>query len=530
MTAAESTNTPQSFQPDQHLVAGRYRLRDRIGRGRLGDIFSAVDEQYEALGVEQHVAIQIVSDIVTRNNTLFNKLNTGYESLRAAAHPNLVNYHCLGRDKKFVYLVMELLDGGSLRLVLDDAETLPVDEVLPVIRGVGEALQLLHAKDLVHGNVTPGNVFINESLDVLLLDVVPRDAPHAISRGVAVSEASTHATAEDDVLALACLAYQMLAGKHPFNHGAPPEIGLAGLEPDRIRSLSDHAWAALRRALALDEEERTTSVAEFLRDFGIKGTERLRPAVERPVEEERPIEEVPPPVARPVTQAPQIVVPEPASSLRLRKKRGPLRALLLALLLASLGTWIYYGQPEERIVELIAFADETMNLGLVEVSDPPQAVEPPIEQPVQAVAEAAEPETVEPEAVEPEVVEPEVVEPVVVESDVVEPEAVVLTESFVSVSERDASARIVLQRNDESGSPLVWWTSEHTAKADTDFVPVPQQVVYFGSGDPLHIPLVNDSLPERPESFFVHFGLRHAEQGNIERVATVRVDINDDDL
>ena len=113
MPAVEINNASAAIQPDQQLVAGRYRLQERIGSGRLGDIFSAIDQNYEALGVDQYVAIQIVSDIVARNNKLFNKLKTGYETLRAAAHPNIVSYQSFDRDGKFVYLGMELLDGAS---------------------------------------------------------------------------------------------------------------------------------------------------------------------------------------------------------------------------------------------------------------------------------------------------------------------------------------------------------------------------------------------------------------------------------
>ena len=193
MTAAEFDNATSASRPDRRRIAGRYRLQNRIGHGRLGDVFSAIDENYEALGVQQYVAIQIVPDVVARNDKLFNKLKAGYETLRAAAHPSIVDYRSFDRDGKFVYLVMELLDGASLRAVLDQAETLPPDEVRPVLRAVGEALQLLHAGDLVHGNVTAGNVFVTDDLEVRLLDVVPLGAADSLFHGAAMSGVSGHA-------------------------------------------------------------------------------------------------------------------------------------------------------------------------------------------------------------------------------------------------------------------------------------------------------------------------------------------------
>jgi hypothetical protein len=558
MPAAEINNASTAVQSDQRLVAGRYRLQERIGSGRLGDIFSAVNEDYESLGVEQHVAIQIVSDIVAQNNMLFNKLKAGYETLRAAAHPNVVHYETLGRDGKFVYLAMEYLDGASLRHVLGETETVPLEEVLPVLRAVGEAVQRLHAEDLVHGNLTAGNVFITEGLEVRLLDVVPLDAANAIFRGSTMRDASGHATAEDDVYALACLAYQMLSGKHPFNHSTPAKARLAGLEPDRIPALDDRQWGALRSALALDAEQRTTSVSDFMSDFGVIGTERLRPSPERPVEKTRapsiePVESAPEPAPTqtptPAIAHPPIVVAQPERA-PVRRRPSLRRSVLLLLLLASLGAWYSYGEPEENFVELIGFIDRHVDLDLTALGEnddlPVILPAPPAAEIVVAPVASQEPEPAPASKPEAEAeAEPEPVtaspaeskpEPVGASLPTSEPEPttpvpeIAFTTSYVTVSERDPSARVTLERNGDPEQTLVWWTSEHTARADTDFIPVPRQAANTASGDVLLISLVNDNLPELDESFFVNVGFRAEGQGAIEQVATIRVDIVDDDL
>jgi hypothetical protein len=113
-----------------------------------------------------------------------------------------------------------------------------------------------------------------------------------------------------------------------------------------------------------------------------------------------------------------------------------------------------------------------------------------------------------------------------------EPESV-LVASVLSVSERDGAARIAAPRSESSATPLLWWTSEHTANAGKDFIFVEQQTVAdasFEDNNILLIPLVNDNLPEPQESFYVNFGLRNSQQGRIDRIATVRVDISDDDF
>ena len=108
----------------------------------------------------------------------------------------------------------------------------------------------------------------------------------------------------------------------------------------------------------------------------------------------------------------------------------------------------------------------------------------------------------------------------------------VVVDPFVSVSERDAAARITLQHNTNPTMQLTWWTSEGTAIADQDFIAGKQRIMTgasLGEDNILHVPLINDSVPEPRESFFVNLELRNTEHGKIERTATVRVDIIDDD-
>lgn len=609
MTIAELGNNAL-LDTDRHLIAGRYRPHARIGSGRLGEIFAATDESYEMLGVEQRLAIQVIPEDIVRNNKLFNKLSLGYTLLRAAAHPNLVNYRQFGRDGKFGFLVMDHLEGVSLRFVLDDGEKLDLDEAKPVIRGVGEALRLLHAKGMLHGNLTARNVFITEDFEVRLLDVLPLDAAQATIRGGATSAPFSRCSVQDDVFGLACLSYEMLAGQHPFNYSTPAEAGSEGLQAERIASLTDLQWSALRHALSFDRDSRTPSIADFMRDFGINGTERLRPTTDQPPRHEsidyRAMEAPPPvtrvavPVERPVAPTPvaatpvaetPVAAPDPVVS----KEDRPLhaqpigrparsrRALLLGLLLAVLGAWSYYGQPREQVAELIAQVDEKLVVGLLEQPGGIAGIAAPTAGrpvPVEPVVAANRPAAAAPAATldkppadtgvtgpgtEPAAI---VDEPAAALTDATDPAAradsapaentgdettdvaaagdsqdmqagrqqaesqAVASAPIVSVSESDGVARIAVPPTGYSAAPLIWWTSEHTARSNEDFIAIEQRLMpdaTVGDGNMLLVPLVNDSLPEPPESFFVSLGFRNSQQGQIERIATIRVDIADDD-
>ena len=144
---------------------------------------------------------------------------------------------------------------------------------------------------------------------------------------------------------------------------------------------------------------------------------------------------------------------------------------------------------------------------------------------------AADTEPSETEQAEP--VEAPVTEPVAEDAAAEDPatdeaEEAAFVEPAVVVFERSGLARVSLPRDAAPGLPLVWWTSEHTARANADFIPVTEQAVDIATGDTLTVQLVDDNLPEAQESFYVDVGVRQPE-GHIERVTSIRVDIVDDD-
>lgn len=559
MTTIEFSHGEQATPEPRRLVAGRFLLREQIGTGRLGDIYDAADEGYRELGVGSRVAIQLLPDRIALDQGLFSKLKLGYTVLRASAHPNIVRYLDCNHDGRFGYLVMERLEGASLRFVLDDVGSLPLDETLPVVRAIGDGLQFLHAKSMVHGQLTARNVFITEALDLRLLDIVPLDSGSAFLRGVASRDPFSRSEIQDDIYALACLTYEILAGKHPFNFQPSTEASLAGVEPDRIRSLPERQWRALRRALSFDVDERPATIAEFLAELGVTGTERLRPSADT-----APRQSAGPAPAGDKAQADSVeagtpakaaAAPEPAAPVVLaaptpqgekrraiarRKRASRIRSMLLAILLAALVTWYFAGQPGDDIAKFAALAESylsprpTESPVVVVEQNAPAAVAPPTAPPVvpQTLPEADKSEADASTDQPPEVAE--TADKPGVNETAARPGApgATLVQSLVTVYERDGAARIAYRQPAGATAALFWWTGDDTAKADSDYIALETPVIAFAAGEgaeTVHIPLVNDSLPEPDEAFFVFLGQRNVTSGRLEPIARIRVEVNDDD-
>lgn len=592
MTTAELSHEQQAIQKDQRLIAGRYRLHAKIGHGRLGEIFQADDEMYDELGVGRPVAIQLLPERVALERQIFSKLQAGYDLLRTGAHPNIVPFLDFGHDGKFGYLVMDLLQGASLQSLLDKVTSLPLEEAIPVICGVGDALEFLHAKSMAHSKLTTESVFVTENLEVRLLDVIPLNASSGILRGLSSKDPFRSLPIEGDTYGLACLTYQMLAGKHPFNFRRPAEAFLARLEPACIDSLSERQQNAIHRGLSFDDEQRMPSVDDFLREFGIKGTERLQPS-ERVMANRDPATEfaggdptptvplaspsrgvtsvhaAPANLATPVAQYEERRL---AASKSESTKR--LTSAVLVMVLVGLGVWWFYGEPRDNLVAAIDYVDSYLDnelpatatrsavedssgpatAGRVLVAEPAVGSETASTQKSYPTASATaadnqidagalgEPATL---PADEQLDDSGTEEPLsddgiaadalastanVADTSGSEPEFTV-AQSFISVSERDGGARITAHRAGDSG-PVVWWTSDHTAVADEDYIPMQEAVAGFTSGEEtetVFIPLVNDSLLESGETFYVYLGRQNPQLGRLEPILRVQVNINDDD-
>jgi serine/threonine protein kinase len=184
---------------------------------------------------------------------------------------------------------MEYLVGQSLDHVLRDPKFKPktVEEILPILKQVADALSFAHANGFVHCDLKPGNIFITQSGRVKVIDF---GIARAIKSGLVGAEDSTvFSTKElaaltpafaspqmielldpepnDDIYALACIVYELLSGQHPFRRVPANHARDSGMKPKRLSGLTNSQWQALVHALAFGSKERTPSATAFMEEF-----------------------------------------------------------------------------------------------------------------------------------------------------------------------------------------------------------------------------------------------------------------------
>ena len=274
-------------KPQQALAVGdvvreRFVVEKMLGEGGMGQVFLAVDRQAEKSN--PYVALKLLGGDFKEHPQAFAALRREAMQSRRLTHPNIVAVYDFDRTDDHVYMVMEYLKGGGLDdFIANHPEGNPLATVWPLILGCGEGLEYVHQQNIVHADFKPSNVFVTEDAEVKVLDLgIARtldesqaesgttrfdpDELGALTPQYASCEMfeGVSPTPQDDLYALACVAYELLTGQHPYKRRAAIEARANGMEVARPDGLKNRQWKALQSALAMRRADRPESVQAFL--------------------------------------------------------------------------------------------------------------------------------------------------------------------------------------------------------------------------------------------------------------------------
>ena len=295
VSEATSTDHTLPFDTSQQgqLVPGavlnnRFVLEEVIGVGGMSLVFKALDlRKQEAQDETLHVAMKVLGADFKSHPDSFRVLQQEARKAQSLAHPNIVTVYDFDRDGNTIFMTMECLAGETLNKLIASAPMgMPIKKALYFVEGMVQALSYAHKKNIIHSDLKPGNVFYTEDKAVKLLDFgiarAGKKAGHAdgaagFDPGAIGALTPAYASCEmledqvpdprDDIYGLACITYELLTGKHPFNKKSAIEARDAKLEPERIKSLTHRQWAGLKRGLQFDRAVRTASVTQFFADI-----------------------------------------------------------------------------------------------------------------------------------------------------------------------------------------------------------------------------------------------------------------------
>jgi eukaryotic-like serine/threonine-protein kinase len=485
----------------------RYRIEGILGEGGMGTVFEAVDDFRLAVPPSgQRLAIKVLHTAVTKRAELFAELRREFQNLQLLSHPNIVRVYEFDRDGPLAFFTMELLNGALLSRVLLSRKPLRLEHAqsLAVIRDVSAAIAHAHSRGVVHGDINPQNIFITARRDLRVLDfgasnrllVEPSTPDDEIkpARFATPGYASCQVLegkrpdARDDVFALACVAYRLLCGEHPFSESSALEARAAGSRARKPEGLTHRQWRVLQEGLHWDREMRPGDVQNWMERLDLRGAAKSLPALTDLLD--------PPPAAKRGFAIPQAKVLPAALG------------LLVALALAAGGYWFAGAHKTASRAITTAPTDNiaAARTGSAERPLPPAAAhEAPLALADSRPAAAGESAVAPQPAALPQPTLAASASPAPPQSARLA--SIEMALPTVEVPAGEVSARVMVRRKGNLRGEIgfTWWTESGTAKPGTDFTPVVPQVAHMGdrqTGVSLMIPLLNSSRT-RSKSFYV---------------------------
>jgi len=516
--ADEAAPGAQTHRPDiqvGYVLRERYELQRLLGRGGMASVYQAVDRYRLSLGLEECLlAVKVVVTEASRPAPS-TALGREFHNAQRLSHPNVVNVYEIDRDGDATFYTMELLSGVRLGQVLENPAGAPLlrPYALAIIRDIGAAITHAHTRGVVHGDLKPSNVIITQDGQVRVLDFggqflslrepwFAEPDPSEAYRPATPTYASCEqlerhrADPRDDIYALACIAYLLLTGKHPFDHLSAIEARARALRPRRPRDISSAQWRALRHGLAWSREERTMGIDTWLSQLGLAAAVRALPSL---AELGNNV-----PKTRAWRRAAGLGLPLLAAS-------AAAVALLSAPAADTSGT---LGRSRAAVADTLDNAwQELHRLSPTAADASPAASDSAGPAHQRANVSAAQPGTPGTSAVAtiaPRAGVSAASAPAASAGPAAVPHAVFAAHSY-AVTDGEPAARIVVRRagNTQGDISFVWWTEADTAEPDVDYSSFGRRTEHMASGQDritVYVPIISNPMRQESTQFHVALG------------------------
>ncbi len=263
---------------------GKYRIIGHLGTGGMSEVYKAYQP-----GLDRYVAIKVLHSFLATEEDFLTRFQREAKVAAMLRHPNIVRVHDFDAENKIYYMVMEFVDGPSLKTRLQELderrELFPLEEVIRIVTAVANALDYAHRRGTVHRDVKPANIMFTQDDEVILMDfgiakmvnVAGLTASGAmVGTPAYMSPEQGMGQAGDeraDIYSLGVVLYQLLTGRLPFDAETPMGIVLKHInEPVPLPTiinpeLPPEIETVVMRALAKSPQERYQSAKELAADL-----------------------------------------------------------------------------------------------------------------------------------------------------------------------------------------------------------------------------------------------------------------------
>ncbi|OUM87718.1 MAG: hypothetical protein BAA01_12965 [Bacillus thermozeamaize] len=259
----------------------RYQVIKRLGSGGMATVYQGLD-----LEELRFVSLKVLKEQFVHDEAFTRRFQREAEAVSRLSHPNIVRFYGVGKDHGIPYIVMEYVEGETLKEKISRQAPLPVDEAVRIAMEICDALEYAHRHQIVHRDIKPHNVLISTDGKVKVTDfgIAQASSEATITHGTVIGSVhycspeqakGTVVSGQSDLYSLGVVLYEMLTGELPFSGDTPVTVALKHLqEPyppayEKNQYIPQSLENVLARALAKDPRQRYQSAAEMRADLAI---------------------------------------------------------------------------------------------------------------------------------------------------------------------------------------------------------------------------------------------------------------------
>ena len=204
------------------MLGDRYEILDRIGTGGMSDVYRAKDHK-----LNRNVAVKVLKQEFSENENFVSKFKTEAQAAAGMMHPNIVNVYDVGAENGIYYIVMELVEGITLKEYIEKKARLSVKEAISIAIQVSMGIESAHNHHIIHRDIKPQNIMISKDGKVKVTDfgIAKAVTSNTITSNVMGSVHYTspeqarggYSDEKSDIYSLGITMFEMLTGRVPFN-------------------------------------------------------------------------------------------------------------------------------------------------------------------------------------------------------------------------------------------------------------------------------------------------------------------------
>lgn len=264
------------------IIGNRYEIVEKVGSGGMATVYKARDTI-----LNRYVAVKVLRDEFTTDEEFIKRFNTEAQSAARLTHPNIVSVYDVGQEYNIYYIVMELVQGKTLKQIISEEGALPWKWTVNIAIQICSALEMAHKNGIIHRDIKPHNIIITE-------DGIAKVTDFGIAKAVSNSTITAFGTtlgsvhyfspeharggytdAKSDLYSLGVVMYEMVTGKVPFDADTPVSVALKHMqeEPTEPMKLNSRVPLAVNqiilKAMKKDPTLRYSSASEMMKDLSL---------------------------------------------------------------------------------------------------------------------------------------------------------------------------------------------------------------------------------------------------------------------